>query len=281
MPHARRGCVAKFVRISCVAAILTKVLRLSLPILVAGAAPAANEEQLKSVWDAHLASPQAHAQSIAACNEFARKNPGDPLLPVVQDILAWHLLSAGDTAAALDVLKPQLAATGTDPVTPAARRIASAWTTRAVRGKVVEALQQYYRKKIAYPASLADLVGKSGIPDAARPPMQDVFGVPWKYRLTGFKNMQGFENQRYSLQSETLGETSDLSVALKIPYASGIAPAPERVLDETPPKVILRSGAGTGLLVPGQDMGGVSLAFVGRKIVLLANHSYWKLFPRP
>lgn len=228
-----------------------------------------------------MAAPGSHVQTIAGCAQFGQSHPADPLLPVVQAIQAWHLLQEGKVDEAAGILRRHLGAAEDDPVTAAARRIAQAWMTRIDRGRVVRALDLFYRKEVAYPASLAEIGAHPGIPRADQPPMTDAFGAPWNYRLTGFKGMAGFENQRYSLQSATLGETSDIAVARKIPYAAGIQAVPERVTGDTPPMVMMRSGAQAGLVAPGQNIGGISVVFVGRKILVLADHSYWKVLSRP
>lgn len=242
----------------------------------------ASEERLQAIWDTHQATPQLHEQVIALCRDFARSRPGDLLLPVAQGLQTWHLLQDGKEREALQLVDEHLQAAGGDAVTAAARRLAQAWKSRSLRNQVVQALQTYYRKEVAYPPSLAGLERLPGIPEAQRPPLADAFGTPWTYRLTGFQKLPGFENQRYLLESAALGPSSGLAEALRLPYASGISAVPERVAEETPlPKVILRTAAGSGLLVPGQELGGVSLAFAGRKLVILANHSYWKVYPRP
>ena len=66
--------------------------------------------------------------------------------------------------------------------------------TRAARAQgreardelLAAALQVFYRKQVAYPKSLEQL------PAESRPPMNDRFGKPWNYQLTGFAKLTGF-----------------------------------------------------------------------------------------
>jgi hypothetical protein len=244
--------------------------------LFSSPAPAANELGLKAVWDQHLATPNDHPAVISACRAFATANPDDPLLPVAHGILAWHLFQEQKTDEAIRLLQPYLEPKQ-GPVNDGARLVAQGWLTRTLRPQVMAALQAYYRKEVGYPESLAAIAAHPRIPAADHPPLNDLFGQPWDYRLVGFNKVPGFENQKYELQSPTLGASSDLTTALKVPYADGINLVPVQVWDRNPPLVKFDTGA----FPVGQNINGIHIAYAGRDLVIVCNHSYWKIYPRP
>ncbi len=251
-------------------------------LAVTTCAEAADEAALKKLWDEHLAKPTEHATTIAACQRFARTNPDDPLVPVVNGIEAWHHLKMGNREEAEKLLTPFLGA-GTGSVMKGARQISKGWLSRFDRDKVTTALQAYYRKEVGYPEKLEEVTTLPKIPSSLHPPMKDRFGNTWKYELVGFEKLPGFANQRYKLQSPPLGETSDLKEALKTPYGKSIAAKPQQVWDREPPLVKFASagkGAASAVSV-GEYAGDVLLAFAGKEIVVVCNHSYWMVFPRP
>ena len=253
---------------------------------------AANEAALLELWNQHIATPEEHDETIKVCRAFVTANANDPLLPVVQGIEAWHHFRAGRTQDAWRILQPHLTAP-VGPVTNAARALAQGWFTRLDREKAAASLQIYYRKEVAYPKTL-DLIAKHPkIPAEVRPPFIDRFGQPWNYQLTGFAKTTGFPDQKYSLQSTALGDLSELKAAIAAPYASriqavpasriqavsaGIVPAPGNTVAVKFTKV---GKAGTAIVAVGQATGDLHVAFAGTQIIVVCDHTHWKLFPSP
>jgi hypothetical protein len=244
---------------------------------------AANEAALHELWQEHIAKPDEHDDAIKACRSFATVNANDPLLPVVQGIEAWHHFRASRAADAWRILQPHLTAPA-GPVTDAARALAQGWFTRLDREKVAAALQIFYRKEVAYPKML-DLIAKHPkIPAEARPPFMDRFGQPWDYRLTGFAKA-GFADQKYSLQSTALGDLSDMKSAIAAPYASRIQATPVQIVAAPGNTVAVKFNnvgkAGTAIVAVGQATGDLHVAFAGSSIVVVCDHTHWKIFPKP
>ena len=247
-------------------------------------ARAANEAELKRLWDQHLASPEDHAGVIESCRRFVALDAGDPLIPVARGIEAWHWFRSRKNDEAAGVLAPYLIAKPS-LINTGATAIANGWMTRLDRERVAQSLQLYYRKEVGYPASLADLVAHPKIPREQRPPLADRFGNPWQYRLVGIKGLPAFQDQRYELLSTALGDQSELEAALKSPYGFGIEVVPEQVWPAlNPPQVTFKNPADEGavLAIPlGRSVGGLYLAYIGSDLLIVCNHSYWKIFPRP
>ncbi|MEI6277936.1 MAG: hypothetical protein WCQ16_00975 [Verrucomicrobiae bacterium] len=237
---------------------------------------AADEDALLALWKQHIGTPDNHEAAFKACRDFATTHPGDPLLPMVRGLEAWHLLRAGRRGEAMQIMAADLTAPP-GPVTDGARRVAQGWMTRGDRDQAAAALQAYYRKNVAYPKTLEQL------PADGRPPLNDRFGKPWNYKLTGLAKVPGFDDQKYSLQSAVLGGLSDFKEALALPYAAGIAAVPQQVI--TAPgnnQVVKFNVAGTSVLLGvGQSTDNLHLAFAGTKILLVCDATHWKILPRP
>lgn len=240
------------------------------------AARAAEEEGLLELWKQHMTAPDDHDAAMKACGEFTSANAGDPLLPVVRGLEAWHQLRTGRRSDALQMMAADLTAPP-GVVNDGARRIALAWMTRVDREQIAAALQVYFRKQIAYPKSLDQL------PAGERGPAADRFGKPWSYKLTGFSKLRGFPDQKYSLQSPTLGDVSDFKTAAKLPYAARIAAVPVQVLPApgNTQAVKFKLAGGAAAIGVGQAAGDLYLAFVGEKIVVVCDYTHWKLLLRP
>jgi len=263
----------------------------SLRILLAGAllmlvplnSRAANETELERLWEQHLARPDDHAAVIAACQRFVALDAGDPFTDVVSGIETWHLLRSGKAGEATPILQSHLIAKPS-LILSGATAVAKGWQTRLDRERVVKALQLFYRKEVGYPASLADLIAHPKVPKEQHPPLNDRFGNPWQYRLVGIKGLPTMQDQRYELLSTALGDQSPLEVALEAPYGFGIDLIPEAVFPAlNPPQVSFKNPAGGGATaIPlGRSAGGLYLAYIGNQIVIVCNHSYWKIFSRP
>ena len=239
-------------------------------------ARAAEEGAVLELWTQHIETPNDHEAVLKACRDFAKAHPDDPLLPVVRGLEAWHQLRTDHRADALQIMAADLAAPP-GPIADGARRIALGWISRVDREQVADALQAYYRKQVAYPKSLELLP-----PDPKRP-ANDRFSKPWTYKLTGFAKVPGFTDQKYSLQSGFLGDTSDFKTAVQLPYAARISATPAQVVAGPGklPAVKFNVAGGAPVIAVGQAAGDLYLAFVGARIVVVCDYTHWKIFPRP
>jgi hypothetical protein len=239
-------------------------------------ARAADEAALLGLWERHTEKPDDHPAMLKACGEFATAHADDPLLPVVRGIEAWHLMRTGRRTDALKMMTVDLSAPAS-PVNEGARRIAQGWLTRADRDDVAAALQTYYRKHVAYPKSLDQL------PVEGRPPLNDRFGKPWNYQLTGFAKLKGFADQKYSLLSPFLGDTSDFKAALKLAGGARISAEPMQLVagPANTAAVKFKLPQGETVIGIGQAANDLYLAFVGTRIVIVCDYTHWKILPRP
>lgn len=239
-------------------------------------ARAAREEALLDLWEQHMGKPDDHEAAIKACQDFAAAHAGDPLLPVARGFEEWHKLRLGRRAEVLQMFSADLNGPA-GPVEEGARRIAQGWLTRADRDDVAAALQMFYRKQVAYPKSLDQL------PADARPPMNDRFGKPWIYTLTGFAKVPGFTDQKHSLVSPYLGDVSDFKAALKLPYAARLVGVPQQVQPGAGALRMVKFNlpAGAMTIGAGQASGDFYVAFVGSKIIVVCDYTHWRIFPVP
>ena len=171
---------------------------------------AANEAVFLELWKTHERDPSRHEDLIAQCRKFFEANPSDPLRDTAKSLEAWHLLAAGKDAEAWAIFESQAAQAG------AAARVAKGWLSRRDIQKVAASLKLFYREEIGFPKELAEIATHPKIPANAHPPATDAFGTPWKYSLSGFEKIPGFENQKYSLECAELGPLSDLRESLKL-----------------------------------------------------------------
>jgi len=237
---------------------------------------AAEEDAVQELWKQHLGTPDDHEAVVKACRDFATAHAGDPLLPMVRGLEAWHRLRAGRRGEALQIFAVDLAAVP-GPMTDGARRVAQGWLTRGDRDQAGAALQAYYKKHVAYPKTLDQL------PVDGRPPLSDRFGKPWNYKLSGFGKVPGFIDQKYSLQSTVLSDVSDFKVALALPYAARITAVPQQVIAAPGnAQAVKFSVAGSPAVIGvGQAAGDLYLAFVGARIMVVCDYTHWKILPRP
>ena len=242
---------------------------------------AADEDGLLELWKQHMATPDDHDVVIKACRDFSAAHAGDPLLPVVRGFEEWHTLRAGKQDEAFAMFEADLALPPS-LVNDGARRIAFAWMTRKDRDKVAAALQVYYRKEVAYPKTLEQVAAHPKL-KSAPPPLNDRFGKPWNYALTGFEKLKGFADQKYSLRSAVLGDLSDLKSAEKLPYAERISAVPQQVIPAPGNLLAVKFNLGkiTSVIGAGTAAGDLYLAFVGEKIIVVCDYTHWKIFPRP
>jgi len=229
-----------------------------------------------------MASLDDHENLIKACRAFAATHAGDPLLTVARGLEAWHTLRDGKRIEAFAIWEADLSLPPS-PLNDCARRVACGWMTRADREKVVAALQAYYRKEICYPKDLAQIASHPRLKNEPKPPETDRFGKPWNYAPAGFEKLKGFADQKYRLHSTVLGDLSSLSAAENLPYGSKIQSVPQRVMTmpDNSLAVSFAVGKASTLSMIGPGEGDLHLAFVGSKIIVVCDHTHWKLLPRP
>jgi len=257
-----------------------------------------DERSLWTIWKLVEEKPDDHTAAVAACAEFGKKNPHDPLLVVTRGITAWHLLKSGRTDAAIQVFEPMASAVvqaRSDPLQMAALTMGRTWLTRIDRERVKQSLKKLYLRDIEYPASLETL---ASLPKESRPPLADRWGKPWTYRLVGFRKLRGFSTQKYELQSKLLGRNSDLASALQAPYADGIKLKPVDLLSSGHGKGTVRfttystnsgdSGAASGnktsrdiIVSVGGNAGPVFFAYMGSRLLVLSDGNHWMVLPGP
>jgi hypothetical protein len=238
------------------------------------------------VWKLMSETPDDRAAVIAACGEFEKKRPGDPLTSVTRGITAWHLLQSGERKPAVQVLTRMASAAvpaRPDALREAAVNMGRTWLTRLDREQVKAGLKTLYLRDVEYPESLEAL---KSLPGDIRPPLTDRWGKPWSYRLVGFRKLTGLANQKYELQARLLGRDSDLAEALQRPYAEGITLKPVKlvsaqagrgVVQFTPPA----DASGEVILAVGAREGRVVFAYMGAKLIVLSDGNHWSVQPKP
>ena len=236
---------------------------------------AANEAVFLELWKNHERDPSRHEDLIAQCRKFFEANPSDPLRDAAKSLEAWHLLAAGKDAEAWPIFESQAAQPG------AAARVAKGWLSRRDIQKVAASLKLFYREEIGFPKELAEIPTHPKIPAESHPSPTDAFGTPWKYSLSGFEKIPGFENQKYSLECAELGPLSDLKESLKLRYADqikikpvGIQPAPGggSIVNFQDP-----DSKGVMMMGEGQVAKGIQLAHVGQGILVVCDATHWKV----
>ena len=188
-------------------------------MIASGAGSEADEKAVWNLWRTHLASSNNHEAVIASFQQTQQNAPSNSLFTVARGLCSWHLLQLSKTNEALQMLEDMTATKPDNALNAAGAEMGRRWLTRIDREKVRNALSCYYLQQIAYPGNLESL---KKIPRLPAPPLSDRWNVPWIYRLTGFQTIKGLDNQRYLLQSTQLKDTSDLKIALALPYAGTI-----------------------------------------------------------
>lgn len=257
-----------------------------------------NENALWLLWNQQASTNAVdHEALLAACQGFTNQYPSDPSGPVVQTMAAWNLLHLGRQAEAAAVLARQLDRSGT-PLESGASYLAKAWLTRIDREKVKAALQFYYRREVRYPRSIDELVAYAPLPKDLRPPGRDRWGANWVYALVGFKSLSGLLDQQYEISAQKLGNGSELAAALAVPYGGMMHVRPNRMLSSKPGSEIVewliapsaaspadaqkpKPAERTVALGVNSTSEGLSVAYIGRTILIVYDTYHWKLLARP
>ena len=243
-------------------------------------APLPNENGLWLVWMSHTNAVTDHVAIAEAWQAFRTKAPADPLAVVAQGMEAWHLLQAGKTNDAARLLEPMVPLSG-DALHKAGADMARGWLTRLDRELVRAALKRVYLRDVEFPASLE---GIKTLKVVTLPPFTDRWNQPWSYRPDGLPTIKGTMGQRYVLESARLGASSDLAEALAVPYASRITIEPVRIIGsaETGESVEFSSSSRKSFaLTVGTEMDGITFAFIGKNIIVLADKDHWRVVPKP
>lgn len=235
----------------------------------------------RGLWLAWVASTNAsgdHAAVVAACKEFRTKAPQDPLVLVASGMEAWHLLSMGNTNAAVALFEPMLSVpVNATYLQNAGAEMARSWLTRIDRERVRMALKKLYLRDIEFPASLEPIKTLKLNP---LPPFTDRWGKPWTYRLES--SITGMSSQQYVLESAQLGTRSDLAKSLALPYAGRIMMAPVRVSPVSADTVEFSTRIGKpAYLQAGGMLNGVTVAYIGDNIIVMADENHWRVVLKP
>jgi len=272
----------------CLPTRFSSALAIATLCLFASLGQAANEAALVKLWQQHIHSPEQHADVIAACRQFIADNPADALVPVTQGIEAWHLLKDNRQPEAIALLEAHLSRESRG-ISGGAAILARAWLSRLDREDVKRALQRYYRKEVKYPDTLEALANYPGMNPELQPRMTDRWDRPWNYQPTGFKSAPGFLNQRYSITSSRLGESSDIAAALAQPYGGEIRARATRIVTTASGTRVVEFGTWQDdkeqglrfLLSPGRESNGLFLAAIGDSLIIVCDQTHWKLLPKP
>ena len=192
-----------------------------------GAAPRAPRMRRRCRISGRSTSPpatdhEAHAQGLSRISP--PRIPAIPCSPWRAACEAWHRLRAGHRRRRrFALMRPthRSARAGHRRRAPRSRSAGS-------RGWIARRWPRRFRLTIARRSPTRSRSMR--LPAAAarrRPPATDRFGQPWQYALTGFAKVAGFTDQKYSLQSAALGDTSDSRPRSRspTPRASGHAGA--------------------------------------------------------
>jgi hypothetical protein len=240
--------------------------------------PVPDERGLWQVWAASTNAGDAHATVVMACREFRTKSPQDSLGLVIAGLEAWHHLKMGKTNEASALLETMLSV----PENATYLQVASAdmargWLSRLDREKVRGALKKIYARDIEFPSSLEPI---KALKLSSMPPFTDRWGKPWVYRLES--PIKGMNTQQYVLESSRLGVRSDLAKALVLPYAGGINIEPLRLAPGSTDTVEFKNPAGkSAFLQAGGNFSGITVAYLGGKIIVLADENHWRVVLKP
>lgn len=240
--------------------------------------PAPDERGLWRVWVASTNTPGDHAAVVTACSQFRAKAPQDPFCVVVAGMEAWHLLSMGNTNAAVALFESMLSIPEkASPLQSAGGDMARSWLTRLDREKVRAALKKIYLKEIEFPSSLDPI---KSLKMKSLPPFTDRWGKAWTYRLES--SIKGLSSQHYVLESSQLGSRSDLAKALVLPYAGRVSLEPIKVSPVSADTVEFAvRGGKSGYLQTGGTMNGTVVAYIGMNIIVMADESHWCVVLKP
>ena len=258
-------------------------------------ATVADERAVWELWQKHEAAPNDHKAGIATCQMFKKAFPENPFMVVADTLRSWHLLKLDRPDEAVALLKPYIKRTS-DTFERGAQGVCAAWLARIDMQRVQQALQFYYRREVAYPATLAELAAYHALPEKLAFPMKDCWGDNWNYQLVGYSRMPDLLDQKYSLTYRQIEKNADLKKALAVPYGSRIRIRPTGVtsmdggrenneieVEETSSQGLegAEQEKRTLMVDTGIRTHGSIIAYSGRYIVLVCDFYHWKVFLKP
>ncbi len=245
----------------------------------------------KMVWDICKkieANPEDLSEVIADCEKFMNGRQTDQLAPVVKSVLAWCYFKTGKLQDGVNLLMA-LEKKRYTPMQKAGSDVAKAWLSRVDIKLTQAALQLYYRKHMKYPEDLQDALDYAlNSKYKLKAPSTDRWGKKWEYELVGFKKLIKVpKNQKYTISSVLLGQTTDFNQALELPYAEKIKLLPVRMASTVRGKEAVyfvsaddKKKTSININVGGRRMG-VTVGFVGKNVIALTEGNHWKMVSRP
>jgi hypothetical protein len=262
------------------------ILPVLLIVLVSSAASFASESleserQLWVIWKKHKSSQSEHKEIITQCNRMEQKCPNSSLLVPAKEIKAWHLFRLKQISSGYNLFNGIVNEYSLNPVVTAGKEVARRWLTRLDREKLRIYLKKYYTSNIRFPESLAVF---ARLPASKQPPLKDQWGHKWDYSLVNFKYLKGFNDQKYTLESKKLGNNSDFSEMINKPYKTSLEIEPVKTLKSGSQETIKFKVDGLKqniILSEGSDVRGITLAYLGKRIIILSDGDYWVVMPKP
>lgn len=241
----------------------------------ASGAEAPTEAKVRKLWNYARASSANHAGILAACAKFDRDPSAGMFLPVSRGIAAWAETSQGRLTRAHKRWE-EMIPRGSGPMATSSIEMARRWQTRLDRENIKAALQQYYLKEIEYPRRLKALQDmQTDVPFS----LFDRWKQPWVYRVQTPEHLPGALRQTYLLESERLGENSDLLAALGPRYGGDFQLKVKqlRTLEAGNREVTLYDEELDLDIVLSQRFGSgqLELTYVGTTIVIVSSGDFW------
>lgn len=142
----------------------------------------------------------------ATWREFAQKNTKHDLAAVANVMVAIHLLRDQNDADGAMKLVPFEAGDGASELRKQMAQCSKGLAARAKMMRLTKKLQDYYKKKVEYPATLDELI-KAKI--AVEADVTDPFGQRFGYEARAKKIAPKLPRQEYTLTCVTLNATHD------------------------------------------------------------------------
>jgi len=233
------------------------------------------ESRVRKLWNYARAGSTNHIEILSACAHFERDPSAASFFPVSRGIAAWAETSEGRLERARK-LWGRLSTSGSSAMANSANEMSRRWQTRLDRENIKAALQRYYLREIEYPRRLKKLQDTEG--DFAIE-LLDRWQRPWVYRAQTPEHLPGALQQTYLLDSERMGDKSDLGAALGPRYGGDFQLRVKqlRTLEAGNKEVTLYDEALDLDVVLTQRFGSgqLELTYVGTTIVIVSSGDHW------